>query len=325
MFNARITGTGMYVPKNLVTNADIEAITGKSLEKFAERIGIKQRYVTGPDESTADMATFAGQNAIADAGLTPADIDLVVVATDTPEYVTPPTAIVVQGRLQAVNAGAFDINGACSGFVAAYDVVARMVKTGGYKNALLIGVYNMTKFAEKTDAIFADGAGAVVISQTTEEDTGFKASYLYADGTQYDFLGIYGGGAKYPIQKAENVDQLYNNTLTSLKPLPGDRNVKLWPVVVKTLLDKEGLKYEDIDFVIFTQINKSVIVQVMEILGLPMEKTACTMDQYGYTGSGCIPIALHTALKEGRIKKGDNVVLVASGAGLAVASALMKW
>ena len=145
MFNAKVTGTGMYVPKNLVTNADIEAITGKSLEKFAARIGIQQRYVTGPDESTADMATYAGQNAIADAGLTPADIDLVVVATDTPEYVTPPTAIVVQGRLQAVNAGAFDINGACSGFVAAYDVVARMVKTGGYKNALLIGVYNMNK------------------------------------------------------------------------------------------------------------------------------------------------------------------------------------
>ncbi|MBR5272305.1 MAG: ketoacyl-ACP synthase III [Clostridia bacterium] len=324
MFNAKITGTGMYVPKNLVTNADIEAITGKSLEKFAERIGIKQRYVTGPDESTADMATYAGQNAIANAGLKAEDIDLVVVATDTPEYVTPPTAIVVQGRLQAVNAGAFDINGACSGFVAAYDVVSRMVMSGGYKNALLIGVYNMTKFADKTDAIFADGAGAVVISQT-EEDAGFMASYLYADGTQYDFLGIYGGGAKYPIQKPENVDQLYNNTLTSLKPLPGDRNVKLWPVVVKTLLDKKGLEYKDIDFVIFTQINKSVILQVMDILGLPVEKTICVMDKYGYTGSGCIPIALHSAVEEGKIKKGDNVVLVASGAGLAVASALMKW
>ena len=324
MFNAKITGTGLYHPATLVTNADIEAKTGKSLEKFAAKIGIKQRYVTGPDESTADLATKAGEAAIKNAGLKPEDIGLVVVATDTPEYITPPTAIVVQGRLGAVNAGAFDINGACSGFVASLDAVCRMVKTGGYDHALLIGVYNMTKFSEENDAIFADGAGAVVVSKT-EEEGGFKASYLYADGTQYDFLGIYGGGAKHPVQSVEALNATLNNTLTTLKPLPGDRNVKLWPEVVKNLLDKENLKYEDIDFAIFTQINKSVIETVMGILGLPMEKTICVMDKYGYTGSGCIPMALHTAVEEGKIKKGDKVVLVASGAGLAVASALLEW
>ena len=324
MFNAKITGTGLYHPANLVTNADIEARTGKSLEKFAAKIGIQQRYVTGPDESTADLATKAGEAAIKNAGLKPEDINLVIVATDTPEYITPATAFVVQGRLGAVNAGALDMNGACSGFVAALNVVSRMIMTGGYDHILLIGAYNMTKFADKNDAIFADGAGAVVVSKT-EEEGGFVDSYLYADGTQYDFMGIYGGGAKHPIQTVEAMNDTLNNTLTSLKPLPGDRNVKLWPEVVKTLLDKQNMKYEDIDFAIFTQINKSVIETVMGILGLPMEKTICVMDKYGYTGSGCIPMALHNAVEQGKIKKGDNVVLVASGVGLGVASVLLKW
>ncbi len=327
MVNARIIGTGLYVPENLVTNADMEKLLGQPLKpSLEEKLGIKQRYIAGDDESSADLATKAGEKAIKDANLKPGDIDLIIVTTDTPEYISPATSSIVQGRLQAVNAGTFDLNASCSGFVSGLDVASRMIASGGYENILLIGVYNMTKFVDKTDVnvfpIFADGAGAVVLSRTTE-NRGFVGSKLIADGTQYDLLGIYAGGTKNPItsERLEKKEHL----LQFLKPLPPDRNIKLWPPMIKDLLEAHGLEYKDIDHVFFTQINKWVIEEVMPILGLPMEKTTTIMEQYGYTGSACIPMALDVALKQGKIRPGDNVVFIASGVGFAVAAALFKW
>lgn len=327
MFKAKIAGSGLYVPKNLITNADMEKLLVQPLKPSLEgKLGIKQRFITGDDESSVDLATHAGQKAIDDAGLTPEDIDLIIVTTDTPEYISPATSSVVQGRLKAVNAGTFDINASCSGFVSGLDVASRMVMSGGYNNILLIGVYNMTKFVDKTDVnvfpIFADGAGAVVISKT-DEDRGFVDSKLIADGTQYDLLGIYAGGTKHPInqQRLDNKEHL----LQFLKPLPPDRNIKLWPPMIKDLLEANGLKIQDIDHIFFTQINKWVIEEVMQILELPMEKTTCIMGEYGYTGSACIPMALDIALKEGKVRQGDNIVFIASGVGFAVAAALYKW
>ena len=327
MKNAVIIGTGKYVPKILITNAEMEKILGVPLKPSIEgKLGIKQRYVTGDDESTVDLATNAGIKAIEKANLKPEEIDLVIVATDTPEYISPASSSVVQGRLKAVNAGTFDINASCAGFVSALDIASRMIATGGYRYILLIGVYNMTKFVDKTDVnvfpIFADGAGAVV-SAATDEDRGFQAGKLIAEGTQYDFLGIYAGGAKHPInqERLEKKEHL----LQFLKPLPPDRNIQLWPPLIKEVLAKINLEYKDIDHIIFTQINKWVIEEVMKIIELPMEKTTCIMDRYGYTGSGCVPMALDVALEEGKIKKGDTVVFVASGVGFNVAATVFKW
>jgi len=328
MFHAHITGTGLYSPDRIETNEDLNKFYGTPIkDAFGNRIGIFQRHITGDDESTVDMAVKAGGQAIADAGLRPEDLGLVVVATDTPEYLSPPTACVVQGRLKAVNAGAYDINGACSGFVAALDAMCRIVKSGGHKHILLIGAYNMTKFVDRANSalvpLFGDGAGAVVISRT-EEERGFVGSKLYADGTQYDFMGIYAGGAKYPLTPERIANKEY--MLQSLKPLPADRNIKLWPPIITELVEKYGLKTTDIDFLICTQINKWIIDSVMPILGLPMERTIRIMGEYGYTGSACVPMALHTARKTlDKPQKGDNVVFIASGVGLAVASALFKW
>jgi 3-oxoacyl-[acyl-carrier-protein] synthase-3 len=329
----------MYVPETagsingqkygLVTNADLAEEFGEPLKASLEqRVGIKQRYICGPDESSADLAVKAGERAIADAGLKPENIDLIIVSTDTPEYITPATSFVVQGRLQAVNAGVFDLNAACSGFVAAMNVASRMVLTG-YRNVLVIGVYNMTKFADRSNhalfPIFADGGGAVVISrdESRARRNGFVGSKLLADGTQYDLMGIYGGGAKYPLTQ-ERFDRK-EHLLQSLKPLPPDRNVKLWPPVIEALMKENELEVKDIDFIFCTQINKWIIDQVMPILGLPMEKTICIMDKYGYTGSACIPMALNAAIKEKRLKRGDNVVFIASGVGFGVAAMLYKW
>ncbi|SES92327.1 3-oxoacyl-ACP synthase III family protein [Anaerobranca gottschalkii] len=327
MRRAVITGSGMYVPKNLITNEEMEKLLNQPLKpSLEEKLGIKQRYITGDDESSGDLATKAGEKALADAKLKPEDLDLIIVTTDTPEYISPATSSVVQGRLKAVNAGTFDINASCAGFVTGLDVASRMVMSGGYNNILLIGVYNMTKYVDKTDVnvfpIFADGAGAVVISGTSEQ-RGFVDSKLIADGTQYDFLGIYGGGTKYPITH-ESIEKK-QHLLQFLKPLPPDRNIKLWSPMIKDLLEKNSLDIQDVDHIFFTQINKWVIEEVMGILALPMEKTTCIMDKYGYTGSACIPMALDIALKEGKIKKGDNVIFISSGVGFAVAAALYKW
>jgi 3-oxoacyl-[acyl-carrier-protein] synthase-3 len=328
MFSAKITGTGLYHPETLITNEELGNILGSPLKSSVEtKIGIRQRYVTGPNQSTADMATFAANKAIEDAGISKEDVELCVVATDTPEYITPPTSCVVQGRVGCFNAGCFDINGSCSGFVAALNAASRMVMTGGYKHALVIGVYNMTKFVDREAMpalapIFADGAGAVIVSRT-EEPGGFVDSKLIADGTQYDLMGIYVGGAKYPA--TEELCREGKAKLLSLKPLPGDRNIKLWPPIVQEIAAKNGLKVSDIDHFVFTQINKWVIEEVMKILEQPMEKTTCIMGDYGYTGSACIPMALDVALKNGNIKKGDKVLLLASGVGFAVAATLFQF
>ncbi|ACB86283.1 3-oxoacyl-ACP synthase III family protein [Natranaerobius thermophilus] len=326
--NAVITGTGKYLPPHLYTNNDIAEILGHPLKDGLEtKLGIKQRYFTGKDESTADMAVKAGEQAIANAGLSKDDIQLLIIATDTPEYITPATSSVVQGRLETFNAGTFDLNASCAGFVSGLEVASRMIQTGAYRHILLIGVYNMSKFVDKSDSsalpIFADGAGAVVLSGTKNQDRGFMNGKMIADGTQYDFLGIYGGGAKNPMN--EERLQKGEHQLTFLKPLPPDRNIKIWPPLIEEVLQSQGLNYQDIDHIFFTQINKMVIQEVMKIIDLPEEKTTYIMGEYGYTGSSCIPIALNKALSEDKLSPGDLVLFVGSGVGFAVACAAFRW
>lgn len=327
MRRAIITGTGLYVPPTLITNDELSMRMGKPVpDSIEKKLGIKQRYITGDDLSSADLGTEAARKAIADAGINVEDIDLVIVATDTPEYISPATAAVVQGRLGAVNAGTFDLNASCAGFVTALDVASRMIGYDKHMSTILVcGVYNMTKFIdwsnERTAPIFADGGGAVIL-QASEGERGYLSSKLFADGTQYDYLGIYAGGTKKPITKEliENKEHL----LTFLKPLPPDRNIKLWPELIPQALGRAGLSIKDVDHVFLTQINRWVIEEVMKILDLPLDKTTCIMDKYGYTGSACIPMALDDARKAGRVKAGDVIVMVGSGVGLSVACAVFR-
>lgn len=335
MLPVKIIGTGVYVPGSPISNAELKLRTGLDFdaEKLENKIGIYSRHIarySGLGETTADFATGAARAAITDAGIHPDEVGLFIVGTDTPEYISPSTSILVQGRIQGKEtwASTFDVSASCASFTIGLDNAARIMATDpSIRYAVVTGVYNMPAYLRKDDAfghsIFADGAGAVVLSRSDDESAGYIGSQLLTDGTQYDFIGVYAGGTRMPV--TAEVLAAGQQGLLSLKPLPGDRNLKLWPSVVKQLLKKYSMTLDQIDHFIFTQINRSVIINVMAELGLPMEKTTLVMDRYGYTGSGCVPMAFHHAVTEKRIRRGDTVLFMASGAGLAVGSNLFVY
>ena len=326
MSSIAIRGMGLYAPGSPIDNEELKSLTGVDfdVERLEGKIGIKQRHIAhlrGIDETTADFAVRAAEAALKDAGASAAEVGLIVVATDTPEYVSPATAILVQGRLQTGRRPtmSFDVGASCAGFVTAFDAAARIVGADpAVRYGVVVGVYNMPRHLRPDDgfgySLFADGAAAVVIEK--RESAGYLDGTFVTDGTQWDYVGVYSGGTRRPVTRELLASGQYG--LELLKPLPGNRNVELWPPVVHTLLERIGRAPSDIGHILFTQINRSVIERVMEILGLPLEKTTTIMDRYGYTGSACVPMALCHAVREGKIRRGDLVVLVASGAGLAV-------
>lgn len=352
MAEAIITGTGRYAPGAPIGNAELMRLAGVEFDagKLEGKIGIKTRHIArlstpggagGSVETTADFAEKAARAALADAGVDPSEVGLFIVATDTPEYISPATGILLQGRLQGreTESRAFDVGASCASFVTALDATARLVKGDpALRHAVVVGVYNMPAYIRDGDAfgwsIFADGAAAVVLSRQDggasadsagagpDSRRGYLEGAFRADGTQWNFVGVYSGGTKKPVTK-ELLDS-GDYGLQLLQRLPGDRNVKLWPPLVLRLLEKAQVAQSEVNHYIFTQINLSVIMEVMGILGEPMEKTTTVMDRYGYTGSACVPMALDVARREGRVNKGDLVVLVASGAGLAVGANLIR-
>ncbi len=326
---ARITGTGSYVPEKVLTNADLSRMLGEDIHEFVSQvIGIDERHICSENESTADLATEAGHRALAAAGVTPEDVDLILVATDTPEYISPATSVVVQHRLGARRAGTFDINCACAGFVTALDVASKYILSDpSYQNILVIGAYAMSKYVDwtekKTATIFADGAGAVVV-QASSEGPGFLASKLLADGQYHNYLGIFAGGTFMPITEEVLREGTYTK-VRFIQKYPPEINIEGWPVLVKDVLSKARLTLDDVDLFLFTQVNLSAIKDVMRRLELPLERTHTIMHKWGYTGSACIPMALDDAVKRGKVKSGDILVMCASGGGLNMAAAAFRW
>ena len=335
MIPVKIIGTGVYAPGNAIDNNELKELASIEFDhvKTEEKLGIYKRHnakLRGINETTADFATKAALAAIENAGISAKEIGLFIVGTDTPEFVTPATSILVQGRVQEGEtwASTFDVSASCASFTIAFDNAVRIMATdNSIKYAVVIGVYNMPAFIRPDDVfgltIFADGAGAVVIEKRFNEATGYLDGQLLTDGTQWNYIGIYAGGSRNPI--TPELIERKENGLLSLQPLPGNRNVRLWPMVVNKLLAKANKNIDQIDHFIFTQINKSVIIKVMDELKQPIEKTSFVMDRYGYTGSGCVPMAFHHAVQEKKIKRGDLVLFMASGAGLAVGSNLFVY
>ncbi len=330
MRNAKIIGTGVSVPEKIVTNADLSKLLGEDISEFVEsNLGIRERQVLDENESAADIATKAAEDAIKKAGVSPEEIDLIIVATDTPEYISPGTSVVVQHRIGAKNAGTFDTNAACAGFVTALDTACKyIIADENYKTILVIGVYAMTKFLDwtekKTATIFADGAGAIVLQADEDGTSGVRASKLEAMGEYHDFLGIFAGGSKTPITK-EVLENGYYNKVRFAKRTPPEINLEGWQRIVKELLERINLSPEDVNLFLWTQVNLSTIKEVMKELEQPFEKTHTIMDKWGYTGSACIPMVLHDAIENGKLKRGDLVVFCASGGGINMAAMVFQY
>lgn len=329
MRDAKIIGTGVYVPERIVTNAELSKNLGEDIDEFVSTIvGIKERRIAAADESTADLATAAAERALRDAGIVAADLDLILLATDTPEYVSPATSVVVQQRIGATNAGTFDVNCACAGFVTTLDAAFKyIIADEQYKNVLVIGCYAMSKFIDwkdkKTSTLFADGAGAVVLS-AVEDEKHFLASKLVADGNYHSYMGIFAGGTHEPIT-AEVLEANITNRLRFAQKYPPEVNIIGWPKIVNEVIAKAGVSLDEVDMFLWTQVNLSTIKIVMQEMNIPEHKTHTIMQKWGYTGSACIPMVMHDALEAGKIKRGDTIVLCASGGGLNMACLAMKY
>jgi 3-oxoacyl-[acyl-carrier-protein] synthase III len=321
-----IVATGLYAPGDAIDNSELMKLAHIKFdaERIESKLGIEQRHIAhlrGIDETSADFAEKASRAAIKEAGIDPEEIGLFVVASDTPEYISPATSMLLQGRIQGGQryTGTFDVNASCSSFVAALHNAQALVNSDpAIRYACVVGLYNMPAYVRPGDvfgySIFADGAAAFVI----EKGSNYLGGQLLADGTQWDYVGVYSGGTRKAVTTERLAAGEYG--LENLKRLPGDRNIKLWPGMVDTLLEKIGKSRNQVDHYLFTQINRAVIHEVMDILGQDRNKTTTVMDRYGYTGSACIPMAFHTAVAESRVSRGDTVMAVASGAGLAVAA-----
>ncbi len=328
MRHATITGTGAHVPERVITNAELSRNLGEDIDEFVSGVlGIRERHVCAPDEATSDLAIEAARHALADAGVAPDEIDLLIVATDTPDYISPATSSVVQGELGAVNAGTFDVNSGCAGFVTALDTAWKYIRADErYERILVIGAYAMSKYIDyrdkKTSTIFADGAGAVVVELA--DAPGIIAAELYADGRLAPGMGIFAGGTAEPITE-EVLRDGQRNRLRFVKKYPAEINEEGWPRITRTVLSRIGMTPADVDLWLWTQVNLSTIRAVMERIGQPMEKTHTVMHEWGYTGSACLPMAMADAARQGRLHDGDLVVLTGSGAGLAMGCVALRW
>ena len=329
MTYARIIGTGSYVPEKILTNDDLSGMLGEDINEFVSQvIGIRERHVCAEDESTADLAEAASLKALAAAGITPEQLDLIILATDTPEQLSPATSVVVQHRIGAKNAGTFDVNCACSGFVTALDTASKfIIADADYKYVLVIGAYAMSKYLDwndkKTATIFADGAGAVIV-QASQERPGFLASKLLADGAFADYMGIYAGGTRMPVTEKVLSEGRWTKVRFAQR-YPPEVNIEGWPKIIREVLTKANLTLDDVGLFLFTQVNLSTIKEVMRILDLPLERTHTIMQKWGYTGSACIPMVLDDAVRAGKVKAGDNLIMCASGGGLNMACVALRW
>ena len=326
---ATITGTGIALPARVVTNAELAAQLGEDIQPFVSgTLGIDERRWCAPDESTADLAVTAARRALEAAGHPPESVDLLIVATDTPEYVSPATASVVHGRLGlSTHAGTFDLNAGCAGFVTALDVAWKYLAADPrYTRILVVGVYAMSRYLDprdkKTVTIFADGAGAALVEATGAP--GILASELFADGRFCDGMGIFAGGTRTPIT-AEVLAAGDRNRLRFVQKYPASVNEEGWPRIVRAVLARAGATPDDVDLWLWTQVNRSTIVTVMGTLGQPKARAHTVMHKWGYTGSACLPMALHDAVEAGRLRDGALVVLTGSGAGLAMGTVALRW
>lgn len=326
MIRSRIIGTGHFLPERVLTNKDLESLCDTTDEWIRQRTGIEQRHAAKPGEGTSDLCTPAARMAMESAGLTAADIDLLICCTTTPDYIFPATACVIADSLGMGTKPAFDLNAACSGFMYGLATADAFVRSGAYKTVLLTGgelATNRVSFRKRDTAVlFGDGAGAVVL-RAEEGDRGVLTTHLWSDGSGREVLWLPAGGSKVPVT-AQNVDDDINTIHMKGKDL-FRRAVIEFTNAVNVALEAAGMTFSDIDLFIPHQANIRIIESVAERMGLPAEKCVVNIQKVGNCTAGSIPLALSQARLEGRVKDGQVILLASFGAGLTWASAVVRW
>lgn len=329
MRNAYIKSVGAYVPTKVVPNQFFNDLLGEDVDTWLrDNLTIKERRWTEEGESTSTLSLNAAKMALERAEIKAEDLDLIIIATDTPEFVSPSTASIVQYELGAVKAGTFDVNTACAGFVTALDIASKYVRSDeNYNNVLVVGAYNMSKYLNMTDkktvTLFADGAGAVIVSSNNDLSHGFQNSQLYTEGQYNSWMGIYAGGTKQPTTSAilENKDHL----LKFVKKFPKELNPAIWTKMINESASKLNWTPSEVDHFFMTQININSIWETLDNLNTDRNKAHTIMDRFGYTGSACIPMALNDAYEKGKLQRGDKIIFIGSGGGLAFACSAFTW
>jgi 3-oxoacyl-[acyl-carrier-protein] synthase III len=326
--HARLVSTGRYLPGIEVSNAALrarfDAVVPEFVDKMEQSSGIRCRWHAPETATTSDVALPAARQAIERAGLTPGDIDLVIVGTDSPDYITPATSVVLQHKLGAKNAGTFDVGCACASFPTAVASAAGIMATNpAIRNVLVVGVYLMHKLADPDDPLvffYGDGAGAAVLQPSKRP--GYIGAAFQADGAYHGHWGIYSGGTAEPASEASV--KAGRARVRMIERYPPEINHEGWPRLVRKLAAAHGFQVSEIDFIVFTQVRKPSIELVMQDLGLPLGRTHTVMEEWGYTGSACIPMALDDAMEKGLVPSGGLLVLVGSGVGYNQAAVALR-
>lgn len=324
---ATIKSTGRYIPEIEVSNDELRrrfAHIPDFVDKMEESSAIRTRFWAPEEWCASDIALPAARQALELAGRHPNEVDLIILGTDSPDYITPATSVVLQHKLGAHNAGTFDVGCACASFPTGAAIAAGMIACNpALKTVLVVGVYNMHKLAAPDDPMiffYGDGAGAAVLEPADEP--GFVSSAMRADGAYHRHWGLYSGGTFEPA--TEEAVREGRTNVRMLERYPPEVNHEGWPKVVRALAANGGFEVSDIDVAIFTQVRKPSIELVMADLGLPMAKTHTVMEKWGYTGSACVPIALDDAIEQGKVSPGDLVALIGSGVGYNQAGAAFR-
>ena len=322
-----IAGTGSYVPERVLTNTDLEIMVDTSDEWITTRTGIKERRIAAEDEFTSHMAVKASRKAIEQAGISPSEVELIIVATITPNTLTPATACYVQHELGAHQAVAFDISAACSGFLYAMRLAERMISGGTCKNALILGAEKLSAFVNWDDrstcVLFGDGAGAALLKRAREEEGQILAIDIGTDGGQTDLLNIPGGGSACPITQ-ENADQRLS-TLAMVGTDVFKQAVTRMRASANSVIERSGLRPGDIKLLIPHQANLRIIEAITKRIEIPEDRVFVNLHKYGNTSAAACAIALDEAHRAQKFGPGDHIVMVAFGAGLTWASAAIRW
>ena len=323
---AHITGWGMAVPERIMTNQEIASLVDTTDEWIQSRTGIRERRIAGSEDTTASLATEAAIRALEVANLMPAQVELIIVATSSPEHIFPATACLVQDRIGASGAGAFDLLAACSGFIFGINMAAQAIRSGSVKNALVIGSETLSRITNwhdrNTCILFGDGAGAFVL-QAGEEPAGVFSAVMRSDGSGGDLLTLPAGGSRFPASLETLKENLHYIQMNGREVFRFATRVMAQ--ATREALEQAKIKIEDVNLVIPHQANQRIIEAAIRGLDIPMEKCVINVDRYGNTSTASIPIATCETVEQGRLKPGDWVVFVGFGAGLTWGALVVKW